>query len=181
MSKQRVEHERVGAIEYDDAEVLHFPGIPGFPAAHRFVVRAHARGERIAWLVCLDVPSLALAIASPWDFVPDYAPAFGAEALTAVGATSLDDVEIVAVAIVDASGLALNLAAPVLIHRARGRGVQWILEDGAFPLRARVGPAPARASASADAQPEGQTEAQTGARSASAPRRARQIESNPQT
>ena len=45
MSKQRVEHERVGAIEYDDAEVLHFPGIPGFPAAHRIVVRAQ-KGSR---------------------------------------------------------------------------------------------------------------------------------------
>jgi len=162
MSKHRIEHARVGVIEYEDEEVIAFAGLPGFPAARRFVVRAHARGERIAWLVCLDLPALALAVVSPWDFVPSYAPAFADAALAAVDAASLDDIEIVTVAVVDAHGLSLNLAAPILIHRARGRGVQWILESGDYPLRTLV----ARAATSREDE---------------RPAAARQIESNPQT
>ena len=159
MSKRKFDHERLGAIEYDDAEVITFPGLPGFPSARRFIVRAHSKGETLAWLISLDVPALAFAIASPFHFARDYAPRIPEEALDALRAETLDEIEIVAIAIASEAGLSLNLAAPILIDRARGRGLQWILEGDAHPLRRCVAPAspetaPARPSAQTESNPQ---------------------------
>jgi len=136
----RVEHARVGPVEYEPDEIVHFVGLPGFPQARRFVVRGHAQGSSLAWLVCLDETRLALVVANPWHFFPDYAPAIPRATLAALEAPDLDPVDILAVATVAPEAMTLNLAAPILIHRARRRGAQVILEDASLQLAARVRP-----------------------------------------
>lgn len=138
----RIETAHFGTIEAGEDELLHFPGLPGFPAARRFLVRRHDRGADFGWLLCADDPDLAFVVASPWRFQPDYAPAIPASALRALGARDAGELELLALVTVAADGVTLNLAAPIAIHPATRRGAQVILEEPGYPTRARVLDAP---------------------------------------
>ncbi|HEY8493207.1 MAG TPA: flagellar assembly protein FliW [Myxococcota bacterium] len=137
----RIRSARFGEIEAQAAELIEFPGLPGFPAARRFLVRRHDQGDGLGWLLCADDPELAFVVASPWTFVPDYAPEVAPRWLRALGAERAEELEWLALATVDETGVALNLAAPLLIHPRTRRGMQVIL-DGDYPLRERVLPPP---------------------------------------
>lgn len=133
-----IETLHFGTIEAGEDELVHFPGLPGFPAARRFLVRGHDRGASFGWLLCVDDPALAFVVASPFRFLPDYAPAIPAQALRALGAGDPGELEVLALATVSAAGVTLNLAAPILIHPGTRLGAQVILEEPSHPTRARV-------------------------------------------
>lgn len=145
----RIETAHFGTIEAGEEELIHFPGLPGFPSARRFLVRRHDRGTDFGWLLCADDPGLAFVVASPWRFRPDYAPAIPAQALRALGARDAGELELLALVTVAADGVTLNLAAPIAIHPGTRRGAQVILEEPGYPTRARVLDAPAAAPAGA--------------------------------
>lgn len=138
----RIETAHFGTIEAREDDLIHFPGLPGFPAARRFLVRRHDRGADFGWLLCADDPALAFVVASPWRFRPDYAPAIPAQTLRALGAGGADELEVLALATVAADGVTLNLAAPIVIHPGTRRGAQVILEEPGHPTRVRVLAAP---------------------------------------
>ena len=132
------EHARLGPIEVSPDEVLHFPGLPGFPRAQRFVVRGHDQESTLAWLVSLDDAQLAFVITSPFELVPDYAPDLRPHHLRAVDHQAGDELRIVSIASIAGGELALNLAAPVLINMRNRRAVQALLEDDRYPSRRSV-------------------------------------------
>lgn len=134
---------RFGEIEAGDDEILRFPGLPGFPSARRFLVRRHDRSSCFGWLLCADDPELAFVVASPWQFLPDYAPALEPRWLRSLGAENPEELEVLTLATVTPDGVTLNLAAPILIHPGTRRGIQAILDGGEHPTQARVIPAPA--------------------------------------
>jgi flagellar assembly factor FliW len=129
---------RFGEIEAGADELVHFPGLPGFPEARRFVVRRHDRSSCFGWLLCADDPDLSFVVASPWHFVRDYDPSLDPRWLRALGADSADELEVLALATVTPDGVTLNLAAPILVHPGTRRGMQAILDRGDLPTRARV-------------------------------------------
>lgn len=133
-----VETTRFGRIEADEAELIHTPGLPGFPEARRFVVRQHDRGSIFGWLISVDVPDLAFLICDPRRFFPEYAPEIEPRQLRALGAKDAEQVEVMSIASVSSETLALNLCAPVLINPESRRGVQAILDRGGYPTRAEI-------------------------------------------
>lgn len=142
MSRITIETERFGKVEADEGEIVAFPGLPGFAAARRFVIRGHDRGDTFAWLLCADDPGLAFVIANPWHLAPGYEPELPERALRALGAASADELHLVAIASVRADGTTLNLAAPLVINPRTRRGMQVILETGEWSARAPAAPPP---------------------------------------
>lgn len=134
----RIETRRFGPLEAGEDELIQFRELPGFPGARRFIVRQHDRGSVFAWLISADLPELSFVIANPWHFFPDYAPEVGPRELEAIGAKTLDDVEIVAIVTVGRETLALNLAGPILINPQTRQGLQAILEGRDYSTGALV-------------------------------------------
>jgi flagellar assembly factor FliW len=169
-----IEHERLGAIEVPEADVIHFDGLPGFPEARRFALLRHDDRSPFAWLASLDDAALAFAVVDPFELFPDYGPALGAAQLAEVGATAFPEVCLLAIANLGGGSALVNLAAPLLVHAATRRAVQLVLADERWPVRAAIpNPAPDAPPAAADRRP-----ARTKAPSAFA---LAQTESNPQT
>ena len=131
----RIESGRFGLLEVPEAELLRFPGLPGFPAARRFALVEHDERGIFGWLVSADVPDLAFVVTNPWNFVPDYDPAVPERAIRALGAQSVEELEILAIASFREGDLALNLAAPLVVHPKNRRGLQVILDGGPWPPR----------------------------------------------
>ena len=71
MTQHELVSERFGRLAFEESELLHFPGLPGFPEAKRFLIRHHDRESHFAWLISADRPDLAFVVADPWLFVPD--------------------------------------------------------------------------------------------------------------
>ena len=131
-------HRRFGELHASEASILEFPGLPGFPNARRFVVRQHDLGDDFAWLISLDDADLAFVIADPCAYVIDYAPRFESRGLTGLEYCEGDELQVVAMVTFPDGGMALNLAAPVLINLRSQKAVQSILEDGDWSTRHRI-------------------------------------------
>jgi len=130
-----VEH-RLGRIEVEEADVLHFEsGLPGFPRACRFAVLPYDGLGPLFWLVCLDDAQLAFVVVDPRLLFPDYSPQIEAHHLHEVAAETLGQAEILAMATIRDKEVTVNLAAPLLMNLEARRGVQVILEPGEYPLR----------------------------------------------
>jgi flagellar assembly factor FliW len=158
MSDQIVfENHRFGEVTVSEADLLHFPGLPGFPNARRFVVMEHDRDTFFAWLVSVDDPDLALAIADPWQFFPEYDPPVELRHLNALGVEGPKDLEIMTVATFSGESARLNLVAPLLINPRNRRGVQVIFDRSSLSTREEIRPA---TSDGKDAKPPASTRLQ---------------------
>lgn len=141
----RIQSRRFGAIEASPSDFLRCDGIPGFPAARRFVLLRHDRESAFAWLVCADDPELAFVVTDPLHFVPEYRPELELRHLRSVGAEPGSSVEVLVIVDVRGGEIRLNLAAPLIVNPARRLAAQVILERGDHPIRCVVSPASAGA------------------------------------
>lgn len=130
-----IEHRRFGHVEVLGADVLQFDGIPGFPDARRFALLRHDRESAFLWLISLDRPELAFVVTDPCQFFPDYDVRLSLPQLAAVDAERSEEVELYAIVTVREGATTLNLAAPLVICAARGRGAQLILDQGRHSTR----------------------------------------------
>ncbi len=130
-----IEHRRIGAIDIDDARVLHLDGLPGFPNARSFALVEREDTHPFAWLASLDDLDLAFAVLDPSELLKDYVPHPSANDLRAVDATHPSEVAWLVLVNVDADGVYVNLAAPILVNEAKLRAAQIVLADASLPLR----------------------------------------------
>jgi flagellar assembly factor FliW len=133
------EHRRVGKIALDAKDMLHFAGLPGFPAARSFALAQHDAESPFAWLASLDDPDLAFVAVEPAKLFTDYTPQLSRRELDSVGAQAGDEVLLLALANVTGGELCFNLAAPILVNARTRRAAQVVLPDAALKLRARLG------------------------------------------
>jgi flagellar assembly factor FliW len=129
---------RFGTVEVDQDAVIAFPhGLIGLGGSRFALLRDE--GAPIAWLHSLDDPDLAVPVASPWTFFPDYAVDLSDDEATRVGVQDPADAEVLVVIRVGetAADCFANLKAPILV--AAGTGHQ-ILNEADAPLRAPLVP-----------------------------------------
>lgn len=138
------EHERFGAIEAPESSVIHCQGLPGFPAARSLLILEHDRSSPFAWLVCFEIPDLALVVTDPSNFFSDYDPNPHLSDLRAIRATPEDEIDVLVIANVGDQGAFLNLAAPLLVNPKSGQAIQAILADSVNSIRAPIGAPPER-------------------------------------
>ena len=144
----RVRSSRFGDLDVPADRVLYFPqGLIGFPRARRFVILDHRPGSPFKWMVCLEQPDLAFAVAEPGKMVPDYVAPLDLASRT-LGADP-DDIALFVIVTIppDPSAMTVNLMAPVVVDVRTRKSRQLVLEDGRCDPSYRVCAPPPAATA----------------------------------
>ena len=125
----------------DDASVITTPdGLPGFDDLRTWVLERTGTDAVFSLLRSLDRPGVGLLVAEPWQLAPGYEPDLPDAEMGALGALEADDVAVLVVAriVVAARQAYLNLAAPIVVHAAKGVARQMILDRQGWPMRHAV-------------------------------------------
>ena len=123
---------------------LEFPaGIPGLPGATTFVLEAatpDGSDESLFEVLRAVDNSVELIVTQPWSFFPDYAPDLPDDELGEIGIKGPEDVTIFcAVTLDQAQGCVyVNLLGPFVVNVTTRVGMQMVLADADWPVRARV-------------------------------------------
>ena len=63
---------RFGTVEYDPANLLHFPaGMIGFPTLHDFIVMPNKKKGPLFWIQSIDDGDIAFVLTDPTNFFFD--------------------------------------------------------------------------------------------------------------
>lgn len=139
-----VQSSRFGALDVPANRVLHFPrGLVGFPKARHFVILDHRPGSPFKWMLCLDQPDIAFAVAEPGGMVPSYRAPLE-HAARALGVDPTDVALFVIVTIPpDPLAMTVNLMAPIVVDVRTRSSRQLVFEDGRYDPSYRVCQPPA--------------------------------------
>jgi flagellar assembly factor FliW len=133
----RIESTRFGTFEVDDTAILTFPdGLIGLPGTTYALV---AREEQLpfCWLHSAEHDDVAVPVTNPWLFYPDYEIRVTDDEAEKLGLSEPNEAEIVCVVRASSSldEYTVNLAAPVVIHRANRIGRQIINDAHGYAVR----------------------------------------------
>jgi flagellar assembly factor FliW len=128
---------RFGEVEYDPANLLHFPaGLIGFPTLHEFIVMPNKKEGPLFWIQSIDEPEIAFVLTDPSNFFPKYLVAPDESEKNSLNITDDDDCYILSVVTVPPDQkITLNLAAPILFSPKTNRAIQTILEKTDYQSR----------------------------------------------
>ncbi len=135
----RVASRRFGTFEVPADSVLHFAqGLVGFPAHRRYVVLDHRPGSPFKWMLSIDDPDLAFAVANPGELVGGYEPPLGLAARLLDA--SPDDLALFVLVTIpaDPMQMTVNLMAPVVVDLRTRQARQIVLDDPRCPPDHRV-------------------------------------------
>lgn len=120
-------------LEFDD-------GIPGFPDARRFQLVELVEDGAFQLLQSVDDPDLALVVAVPWLFFPDYSPEITDVDQAGLGIEQQDDAVVFCAVTLDSDQRTahMNLLGPFVVNVKTRKGRQIVLTDQDFPLRAEL-------------------------------------------
>lgn len=135
MAAVSFESSRFGTVEVDSDAVIDFPrGLIGLGGA-RYALVGASDEDAIVWLHSVEDPDLAVPVADPWAFFPDYAvdlPDDDAERMGISGAAEAKVLVVVRVGPTPEECFA-NLKAPILLANRTG---YQVLNEADAPLRA---------------------------------------------
>lgn len=116
-------------------------GIPGLTTATDFTLEQLGDDDGAFQLLsATSDPAVALIVAVPWIFFPDYAPELGAADEAALGLDSPDEAIVFCPVTLDSENqvIYLNLLGPFVLNLTTRRGRQVVLADSDWPVRAPV-------------------------------------------
>lgn len=124
----------------DGATILFEEGIPGFPDAHRFTIVEMVDDGAFLLVQSDDDPDLAIVVAVPWLFFPDYSPELSdLEQADLAIETPEDAVWFCPVTVDGENRMAwMNLLAPFVVNVHTRRGRQLVFTEQDFPVRAKL-------------------------------------------
>jgi flagellar assembly factor FliW len=131
-----IDSSRFGSIEIPDEHVITFPhGLIGLTGT-RYALVAKEEDSAFVWLHSIDDPSLALAVANPFQFFPEYEVLLSDSETSRIGVNDADsaDVFVTVRTAPELENFRCNLRAPILI--SAGKGFQVINEADEAPVRA---------------------------------------------
>jgi len=122
---------RFGEIEYDPANLLHFPaGMIGFPTLQDFIVMPNKKQGPLFWIQSVDEPQIAFVLTDPTNFFLDYSVAPDETEKTYLHLGPEDKSFVLSVVTVPSDqNITINLAAPILYAPSTNRAIQVILEN----------------------------------------------------
>jgi flagellar assembly factor FliW len=120
-------------LEFDD-------GIPGFPDAHRFQLVEIVDDGAFQLLQSVDDPDLAMVVAVPWLFFPDYSPELTDMDQSGLGIEDEQDAVVFCAVTLDSEQRTahMNLLGPFVVNVKTRKGRQIVLTDQDYPLRAEL-------------------------------------------
>lgn len=128
---------RFGTIEYEPANLLHFPaGLIGLPTLHNFVVIPPKKDGPIFWIQSVDEPDYAFILTDPTNFFLDYrvVPDNAERAVLHIDGTD-ECFALSVVTVTPDQTITLNLAAPILFAPKSNRAIQVILEQSDYQTK----------------------------------------------
>lgn len=128
---------RFGTIEYEPANLLHFPaGLIGLPTLHNFVVIPPKKDGPIFWIQSVDEPDYAFILTDPTNFFLDYrvVPDDSERAVLHIDGTD-ECFALSVVTVTPDQTITLNLAAPILFAPKSNRAIQVILEQSDYQTK----------------------------------------------
>ena len=126
---------RFGTVEVDPSAVIEFPrGLIGLGGA-RYALLGKLEEQGIVWLHSVDDPDLAVPVADPWAFFPDYAVDLPDDEAERMGISDPAQARVLVVVRVGPTPQECfaNLKAPILVTHGTGH---QILNEADAPLRA---------------------------------------------
>jgi flagellar assembly factor FliW len=133
----RIIQTRFGEIEYDPANLLHFPaGMIGFPTLHSFIVMPNKKEGPLFWIQSVDDTDIAFVLTDPTYFFLDYKVIPNQSEKNSLQISDDADCYVLSVVTVPPDqNITLNLAAPILFAPKTNRAIQVILETTEYNSR----------------------------------------------
>ncbi|KJR96330.1 MAG: flagellar assembly protein FliW [Desulfobulbaceae bacterium BRH_c16a] len=128
---------RFGEVEYDPANLLHFPaGLIGLPNLRHFIVMPNKKKGPLFWIQSVDDPDIAFVLTDPTNFFLDYIVVPDPTERQSLHIEDGDEHFTLSVVTVPADqNITLNLAAPILFSPKSNRAIQVILERSNYSSR----------------------------------------------
>jgi flagellar assembly factor FliW len=121
---------RFGEVIISEDDILHFAdGLIGMEQCRRWVLLADAQNGALGWLQNLERAEVALAVVSPRRFVADYQIRVSRRDIAPLALEDPNDAQVLTIVSQAASGLVVNLKAPLVIHVEARLGRQIIARD----------------------------------------------------
>ena len=126
---------RFGRLKIEANDIIRFPtGLWGFEDCREWVLLADQENDALAWLQCVQRPAVALAVASPRRFVPDYRMRVARRELSSLELSDVKRAKVLVVVGRTDRAMTLNLKAPVVINLDRRLGRQ-VITNGDLPVQ----------------------------------------------
>jgi len=111
-------------------------GILGLEQYKKYLLLDHPGTDIVKWLEAVDQPEIALPVASPFTFFPDYAPSISRENLLQINIKSPDEATVLCVLTIGSdNNVTMNLKAPIIINAEALLADQFIAENPEYNVR----------------------------------------------
>ena len=133
-----------GDVDIPDEKIITFDqGVLGFEDFKKFTIifdSSKDKGTSISWLQCMDEPTLAFPMISPYDVMPEFNPVVEYEWLQSLGEITEDNVVIFALVNIksDVKKLTANMKAPIIINSDTCKGTQLIVENSDYQIKYNI-------------------------------------------
>lgn len=128
---------RFGEIEFDPANVIHFPeGLVGLKDLKKFLVIPNKKEGPLFWIQSVDDPAFAFPVTDPTNFFLDYAIAPDKEEREKLKIKENDKYFILSIVSVDKDKkITLNLAGPIIYSPDTSIALQVVLEGSNYDIQ----------------------------------------------
>jgi flagellar assembly factor FliW len=128
---------RFGEIEYDPANLLHFPaGLVGFPNLRKFIVMPNKKQGPLFWIQSVDDSDIAFVVTDPTNFFLEYKVVPEESEKNMLKIDNVEEYYTLSIVTVPSDHkITLNLAAPILFSPKSNRAIQVILEDTTYQTK----------------------------------------------
>ena len=125
---------RFGQIDYDPANLLHFPaGLIGFPTLHDFIVMPNKKKGPLFWIQAVDDTEIAFVLTDPTNFFLDYSIIPDDTERNQLMIDAEEPCFVLSVVTVPPDQkISINLAAPIIFAPTTNMAIQIILEDSSY-------------------------------------------------
>lgn len=125
---------RFGEVEYDPANLLHFPaGLIGLPNLRNFIVMPNKKEGPLFWIQSADDPDMAFVLTDPTNFFLDYLVTPDPSERQSLHMQEGEECFVLSIVTVPPDqNITLNLAAPIFFAPQSNRAIQVILQGGNF-------------------------------------------------
>lgn len=134
----KIETEYMGAVDYTEEEIIHFPnGIYGFPASTRYLIVGTMTAEfPFIWLQSIDEADVSFVLTNPFLFAGDYDFELSDSALKLLKLEEVEDVEVLTTVIVkeEIQESTINLKSPIIVNRKERIAAQVVLDED-YPFK----------------------------------------------
>lgn len=133
--------ELFGALDISDDDLIQFKeGLLGFPECRTWALLRGSK-EGSAWLQSADHSALVFLLVDPFIFFEGYAADLSEGELRRLHATDSSNIAVFAIVTLPIDGNSFctaNLQGPVVLNLKERRGIQVVLGDGPWSVRAPI-------------------------------------------